>query len=301
MKRRDFLIRSSFFVAGSALTFPKLLQKIQPEAFTPIRRNVGIFQGRGGTIGWLADSNAVVAIDSQFPGSARDFISGVKYYSEQNIDTLINTHHHGDHTAGNPAFRGIVKQIVAHENVPGLQKAAANAQGNGDEQVYPDVTYENEWSLDTGDEMIRLNYYGPAHTGGDSVITFEKANVIHMGDLVFNRWYPFIDRNGGASVQNWVTVLEKTVENSDNDTRFIFGHGNSEFGVTGTKQDVLVMRDFLQKLLDEVQSGLDAGKSKEEITNVESFPEFPNHISPGARLSLQTNLATTYDELKNSG
>lgn len=297
MNRRDFLFRSSFFLAGSALTFPRILKEIQPEAFTPLRRNVGIFQGRGGTIGWLADSNAVVAIDSQFPGSANDFISGIKSFSDQPIDTLINTHHHGDHTAGNVAFQDLVKQIVAHQNVPGLQKAAAEAQNSEDEQAYPDVTYSSEWSLDTGDEIIRLNYYGNAHTGGDSVVTFEKANVVHMGDLVFNRWYPFIDRNGGASVQNWITVLETVADNTSSDTRFIFGHGNSEFGVTGDQSDVLVMRDFLSRLIEEVENGLNAGKSKDEIIQKEMFDEFRNHVSPGARLSLEANLSAVYDEL----
>lgn len=284
-------------MAGSAFAIPNLFQKFQPEAFTPLRRNVGIFQGRGGTIGWLADSNAIVAIDSQFPGSANDFINGIQSFSDQSIDTLINTHHHGDHTAGNVAFQDLVKQIVAHENVPGLQKSAAEAQSNGEEQAYPDVTYSSEWSLDTGDEIIRLNYYGNAHTGGDSVVTFEKANVVHMGDLVFNRWYPFIDRNGGASVQNWINVLETVVDNTSSDTRFIFGHGNSEFGVTGNQADVLVMRDFLSRLIEEVESGLNAGKSKDEIIQKEMFDEFLNHVSPGARLSLEANLNAVYDEL----
>jgi cyclase len=297
MNRRDFLFRTSFFAAGSAFALPRFFQNFQPEAFTPLRRNVGIFQGRGGTIGWLADSNAIVAVDSQFPGSANDFINGIKSYSDQNIDTLINTHHHGDHTAGNIAFRDLVKQIVAHENVPALQKSAAEAQDNEDEQVYPDVTYSDEWSLDTGDEMIRLNYYGNAHTGGDSVITFEKANIVHMGDLIFNRWYPFIDRPGGASVKNWINVLETVVNKTNSDTQFIFGHGNSEFGVTGDQSDVLVMRDFLSRLIEEVETGLSAGKSKDEIIQKEKFDEFPDHVSPGARLSLEANLSVAYDEL----
>lgn len=284
-------------MAGSAFAFPNIIQKFQPDAFTPIRRNIGIFQGRGGTIGWLADSNAIVAIDSQFPGSANDFINGIRSFSDQPIDTLINTHHHGDHTAGNIAFRDLVKQIVAHENVPALQKSAAEAQNNEDEQVYPDLTYSSEWALDTGDEIIRLNYYENAHTGGDSVVTFEKANVVHMGDLIFNRWYPFIDRNGGASVQNWINVLETVVDNTSSDTRFIFGHGNSEFGVTGDQSDILVMRDFLSRLIEEVESGVNAGKSKAEIIQKEMFDEFPDHVSPGARLSLEANLSAVYDEL----
>jgi hypothetical protein len=57
------------------------------------------------------------------------------------------------------------------------------------------------------------------------------------------------------------------------------------------------MRDFLSKLLEHVQNGLDQGKSREEITNVEQFSEFPNHHSAGARLSLPANLQVAYEEL----
>jgi glyoxylase-like metal-dependent hydrolase (beta-lactamase superfamily II) len=125
---------------------------------------------------------------------------------------------------------------------------------------------------------MALKYYGPAHTGGDSVVTFEKASVVHMGDLVFNRRHPFIDRPGGASIVNWITVLERTVADHKKDTAYIFGHGSPKFGATGSRADLLYMRDYLAALLEFVRGEIKAGKPKDAIVKVtDPLKGFPDH------------------------
>jgi len=177
--------------------------------------------------------------------------------------------------------------------VPDLQLAGADPQT----AVTATRTFSDELSVNSGDERVTARHYGPAHTGGDSVIWFENANIAHMGDLIFNRWYPFIDRDGGASIENWITTLETVVDESDSDTQFIFGHANSEYGVTGHQADVLYMRDYLSKLLDYTSEGISAGNSLEELTAIEQFDEFADHQSAGARLSLPSNIEVAYAEL----
>lgn len=286
---------------GAAATLPihKLFAAVQESPFTTLRRNVGTFVGRGGTIGWLVNNDAVVIIDSQFPESAQTCISGLEEMTDIDFDMLINTHHHGDHTAGNPAFKGKVKRIVAHQNVPDLQKASAESRGQEalDAQVYPDTTYDKTWKEDVGDETVHLTHYGPAHTGGDSVIYFEKANVAHMGDLMFNRAHPFIDRGAGASISNWITTLNSTAKDLPSDAMYIFGHGNSDYGITGSNEDLEVMSEFLGALLDYTQKGIDAGKSKEEIMNTETLDGFEEFKAPGWRLPLSANIEVAYAEL----
>jgi cyclase len=98
-----------------------------------LRRNVEIFSGRGGTIGWLASSDALVVIDSQFPETAKVCL---EQRAKDKVDTLINTHHHGDHTAGNVVFGPLAKQIVAHQNVSRLQQRSADSSGTMDSQTY---------------------------------------------------------------------------------------------------------------------------------------------------------------------
>lgn len=297
MQRSEFLKQIALFSAGSLL-IPKL-PHLQDSPFTELRNGIGIFTMRGGTIGWMAAGEAIVAIDSQYPEQAGTFTEGILEYGSGPRKFLFNTHHHGDHTGGNSVFSGLNYEIIGHENVPGLQRMSARDSDN--EPTVPETTFNEEYSLDLGSETVRAEYYGPAHTGGDSVIWFENANVAHMGDLIFNRFYPFIDRPGGASITGWVNLLGEVIRQADSETLFIFGHGNPEFGVTGNREDLSYMQSFLEKLLNYVREGINAGHSREEITQLEQFEEFPDFMSPSDFLSLPRNLNVAYDEIMETG
>ena len=309
LNRRQFLSSSSFALAASALEWRTLLARTIPEAraasadaFTLVRGSIGTFTGQGGTIGWHIDKKSVVVVDAQFPASARTCLDGVNERSTgRPLDYLVNTHHHGDHTGGNGVFRPVAKQILAHANVPRLQREAAARAAQAaqpgqpplPEQVFADTTFDLAWRAPVGDEVLALKYYGPAHTSGDAVVTFEKANVVHMGDLVFNRRQPVIDRPGGASIANWMKVLDGTVADHDGDTIYIFGHANPAFKTTGDRSDLLYLRDFLGALLDFVRGEMKAGRSRDDIIKiVDPLKGFPDHGPLTARV-----LTAAYDEL----
>ncbi len=312
MNRRTFLHRST--LAASVALLPRLLVNAQPApasppataptptppptvtTFTSLRRGVGIFTGRGGTIGWLVNASAVAAVDAQFPDTAAKFLSDLPGRSGREFDVVINTHHHGDHTAGNVVLKPAAKHIVAHANVPGLQRIRAEQAKNLDQQVYADLTFADSWRTELGDETVQARYFGPAHTKGDIIVTFEKANIVHMGDLMFNRVYPVIDRPGGASIRAWIVLLEKVAADYPADALYVFGHGNPKFGVTGTRADLLVLRDYLSGLLDYTQKQVAAGKPKTEIVALENLPGFPDFHQPLPN-RLGANLGTAYDEL----
>ena len=302
MDRRKFLFNTALAGAASILPFNTFSSLFFRRDFSVIRRNVGIYTERGGTIGWLINSDALVAVDSQFPDSAANCISGLKERTTRKMDYLINTHHHGDHTAGNSAFKDYAEHIVAHENVPGYQMKAAENRGQEavDAQVTADMTFSDKWSENVGDETVHATHYGPAHTGGDSVVYFEKANIAHMGDLVFNRAYPYIDPGAGANIENWIKVLRTATDDLPNDTIYICGHGNSNYGVQASKGDVLRKADFLEALLSFTQKGIDEGQSKEEIASAEILPGFEDFNAPGWGLTLEFNINTAYDELTAS-
>lgn len=274
LSRRQFVARTSAAAAALPFLSPLGVSAAPRRAdFVPIRRNVGAFTGQGGTIGYLQSPGALAAVDAQFPDSARAFLDGLRDAPLRGLDLLVNTHHHGDHTAGNAVLAPVAAQHVAHEAVPGLQRAAASRSGALDAQRYPSTTYQRTWSTDLGDEVVALHYFGPAHTCGDSVVHFEQADVVHMGDLVFNHRQPYIDRGAGASVQNWQTVLERVHDRFSDETVFIFGHAGEGYPVTGDRAELLVMRDFLAALWDAVSQRLAAGQSAEEIEGmtVEGF------------------------------
>lgn len=303
--RREFLTTSSLVVAGSALRSVPLVGQ-QPTAppvtkFTDLRRNVGIFTGQGGTIGWFVSPDAALVVDSQFPATAQICLDGLKSRSPRGIDTLVNTHHHGDHTAGNKTFRPAVKKIVAHVRVQELQKKAAATAKTEADQVYPDTTFPDTWKMDLGTETVSAKHYGPGHTGGDIVVFFEKADVVHMGDLMFNRFHPFVDRPAGASIANWITTLEQVSAAHTAQTMYVFGHGKEGFGVTGSKGELMIFRDYLTAALDTVRKAIKEGKSKDEIVKLDSLPGFTDFASPSPRLSLSGVLSVAHEELTVQG
>ena len=208
--RRDFLATSASALAvglGSSRAFAQAAAQAPPVTrFQDLRRGVGMFIGTGGTIGYLLNGAGAMAIDSQFPDTAAIALAGLKQRSPKGVEMLINTHHHGDHTGGNQVFRSAVKRIVGHENCLAWHKKTAEAAKNEAQQSFADTTFTDQWKSDFGDETIQARYYGAGHTSGDAVIHFQKANVVHMGDLLFNRAHPNIDRPAGANTANWITV-----------------------------------------------------------------------------------------------
>ena len=297
--RRDFIAMSSagFLAAAGVPAFPRrgwaqapAAAPVKPE-FAAVRGSVGVFTARGGTIGYLVTPDAVVVVDSQFADTAQTFLDGFKSRTTRRIDLLINSHHHGDHTGGNKVLQPSVARIVAHANVPGLQRKAAAAAKSEANQAYADTTFDKEWKATVGKETVSARHYGPAHTGGDIVITFENANVAHMGDLMSYQRNPRADRPAGASIQNWVRVLEDTVKAHGNDTIYIFGHSKVGERVTGSGKDLLELRDYFTAMLDHVRKGIAAGRSMEEIVKVAAVAGFERYEGT------PTALEAAYQEL----
>jgi glyoxylase-like metal-dependent hydrolase (beta-lactamase superfamily II) len=296
VSRRAFIHTSAAAVVGGfaaradwtlAFQQPAPAAQTPPQitpVFTELRRNVGLFTGRGGTIGYLVDEKGVAVVDSQYRDAAKLFLDGLNTRSKSRpVDRLINTHHHGDHTDGNVVFKGVAKKVVAHAKAAEDMHAPPGQQPPTTEQLYPDATFTDTWREQVGDEWIRAKYYGKAHTSGDAVITFERANVAHMGDLMFHQRHPIVDGAAGASLKNWITVLERTVKDHKSDTIFIFGHAGPNLPVSGNSADLLRLRDYMTALLDFVSRQMKAGKSRDEIlamrdplAGFEVFGRFPN-------------------------
>ena len=260
----------------------------------PLRRNVGLFKGRGGTMGWLVDKNSTVVIDSQFPPTAQELMDELKKKTASKFDFLINTHHHGDHTAGNIVFKDHVHNIIAHENSKINQKRVAVERGRETEQAYPNMVFTDQWRVDLGNETILCSYHGRGHTNGDIITHFENANVVHMGDLIFNRRFPYIDKGAGAHIGNWTEVLEHSIQYFDSETIFIFGHSGDGYDIKGTKEDIKAFQNYLEKLLVSVEKAVKAGKTLEEIeTEMKTIPGADEWKGDG----ISRSLSAAYTEL----
>ena len=269
ISRREFLITSGVMVATTAFQeIPLFSQGQLTTSFEDLRRNVGIFNGQGGTIGWIVNGDGILIVDSQNAAAAQACIDGIKERSSRAIDFLVNSHHHGDHTGGNATFRPVVGSIVAHENSASWQRQTTEQSGSVD--PYPDETFTEEWRTTIGDETVVAKYYGAGHTSGDVVVTFERENVVHMGDLMFNRLHPFVDRPSGARIATWIDSLGQVAGEHEADTIYVFGHGSPNAGVTGDRSELTHLRDYFSAALELTQRGMQAGRSKEEIVATES-------------------------------
>ncbi len=315
LNRRRFLTTSTAALAAASFARIPLLGQQATAPVTPvfreIRRNVGLWTARGGTIGWLINPGGALAVDSQFPDTAALCVEQLlKSSGKADIAMLVNSHHHGDHTGGNAVFRPKTKQILGHANVPKYMKdgwdqaMARRAQQTPApttpapaEPVVPDRTFTNTWVLDHGDERVSAKHYGPAHTGGDIVVRFERANVAHMGDLMFNRAHPVIDRANGASIANWTVVLKTVASELPADTIYIFGHAAPNREVTGARADLLRHADYLEALLEYVRGQVKAGKTRDQVVaSTEIIPGFDDYGPLVAR-----PLGPAYDEVTTVG
>lgn len=298
MRRSQFLRSSALAMGALAFSRNNLFASLlaDPWKVTMLRNNIGIFTERGGTIGFLLSNDGIVVVDSQFPDQSKHLIDELKKQSEKPFRLLINTHHHGDHSSGNIAFKGIVERVLAHSNSKANQIRVAKEQKKEDQQLYPDRTYDTVWSEKIGREKISLHYFGPGHTNGDSLVHFAHADIVHMGDLMFNRRHPFIDRTSGASIASWIGVLNKTVKKFPKKTIYIFGHSAEPGKETGKAEDVKLFGDYLEKLLRFAESEFKAGKSKEEFIKNTSIPGVTEWKGDG----IARPLTAAYEEVSSS-
>ena len=295
MNRRLFIQQTAFTAAALTLAQKNLLTTLfdDPWKISMIRGDVGIFTERGGTIGFLLSKKGVVVVDSQFPDQSKHLIDELKKKADKPVKLLINTHHHGDHTSGNIAFKGITQHVLAHANSKINQENSAKQNKSEDKQLYPDQTYTDTWCEKFGKEKICLRYFGAAHTNGDSLVHFEHANIVHMGDLLFNRRHPYVDRGAGANIKSWIGLLDRAVSTFDKNTIYIYGHSGTGYEVTGGTDDLKKFGDYLGRVLKFAEEEIKSGKTKEEILKNTVLPGETEWKGDGFQRPLQA----AYEEL----
>ena len=299
MNRRSFVRNASLGFGAVPLLrndWLSLFVQENPYKMKMLRNDVGIFTEKGGTIAYYISKNNIAVVDAEFPEQSKHLIDALQKDPGKPFEILINTHHHGDHTSGNISFKGIVPHVAAHTNSLLNQQRVAKEKNTEDQQLYPDITYGDTWEYKKMKEKIKTYYWGPAHTNGDSVIFFPHANIAHVGDLVFNRRWAFIDRSAGASIKNWIIVLDKIQAQFDNDTLFVFGHAFDPEKITGNKTDIKAMQDYLKNLLAFVNNQIKAGKTKDEIMKATSIPGVTEWQGDGIDRGLQ---AAYEEEIQN--
>ena len=297
MDRRDFFRKSALLAGITILPLEKIIPESLLQANNGWKRVVnfiGIYTEKGGTIGWYFLKDEGIVVDTQFPDTIKNFIRLMRHGYRYKINTVFNTHHHSDHTSGNPIIKDHTLKIVAHENCVAYQKKENKDKLNS--IVTADTTYKDVWHEKLKIEDVYAYHFGPGHTGGDSVIFLETANMVHVGDLVFNKVYPYIDLTNGGSIESWIKVLEQTARQFPKDAMFFFGHGANDNSVVGGKNDLHIMKNYLEALLELVGNDIHKGRPLTEIKKYQCVPKFEGvkELWPGA---FKDNLEAAYKEL----
>jgi cyclase len=291
------------------------------ERFTlkTLRGGVHALYGRGGNVGVLVGPEAVLVVDSQYKDMAPGIVEQIRTLTDKPIRYLVNTHHHGDHTGGNDTFRPI-SVIIAHDNVRKRMLASpadilrdfpaaleeAKKAGNADrvknlteriewaksvkveEIPAPVVTYDSELRVHVNGETVQVWHTPPAHTDGDSAVYFEKANVLHMGDLFFNAWVPFVDVKSGGSPKGYLKALDAVIARVPADVIVIPGHGEVT-DLAGLK----AARAYMADVVALAEKARAAGQSREDFikTDVPAYSKYPGYPD-----RFKDNLGAAYDE-----
>jgi glyoxylase-like metal-dependent hydrolase (beta-lactamase superfamily II) len=237
-------------------------EKIRVETI-PLGGSVYMLASRaGGNLAVCAGDDGVFLVDSDYKELFDKVQAAVAKISDKPIRFVVNTHWHFDHVGGNEGFAKKGSILVAHENV---RKRLASDQHIGilgidvpasPKEALPIITYTNGVTFYLNGEEIAVIHVPKAHTDGDGIVHFKKANVIHTGDIVFNRAYPFIDVTNGGSIDGMIAAVETILKRCDDETRIIPGHGPlSNKAELETYWDML--REFRDAVAREIASGKD--------------------------------------------
>ena len=232
----------------------------------PVATGVHMLMGAGGNIGVSSGPDGVFLIDDQYAPLTPKIEAAVRSFSQGTFRFVLNTHWHGDHTGGNENWGKAGAIIVAHENVRKRLStdqfmAAFNRNVPASPKAaLPVVTFTEAVTFYLNDDELHTVHVKNAHTDGDVIVRFRKANVVHMGDTYTSRSYPFIDLGSGGSVNGVIAAADLVLGMIDDQTKVIPGHGP-----LSNKAELKAFRDMVAAVRDRVQQLVAQGKTREQV------------------------------------
>ena len=308
MKAAWLMAAVSWSVWGQGIDYAKieiLTEKMAPNLYM-LSGSAGADPGHedaaGGRIGVLAGPDGVFMVDSQYAQITDKVVAAIRKIGPEPIRFLVNTHVHPDHTAGNANFVKMGALLFAREELREelLRPPARPGAGNPDPARLPVVTYGmgDPVKLRLNGEIVDLIPVRAAHTGGDTMIRFENADVIMIGDFYRNYGYPFIDTNNGGTLKGALEALDITMKLAGPNTRLVPGHGTNIH-----RADIVPYRDMILGVQAKVQQMINEGKSEQQVLAAKVTAPYdakvPGGLLPaGAGTSADRFVSMVYSQLK---
>jgi cyclase len=229
-----------------------------------------------GNIAVSVGSDGILLVDTMYAPMHQKIMDALAKISRQPIRFVVNTHLHGDHTAGNEAMARLGAVIISHENMRARMAAPQNnAPPAGS---LPIVTYAGSMTLHFNGEEIQIYHPAPAHTDGDSIVYFRHANVMHVGDVPSSLRYPNIGVNDGGSVDGMIAAARQVMTIANPATKIIPGHLGPVVGFKEIQQQL----DMFAVVRDRVSSAIRAGKTLDEVVASKPTADFDRGRMGGA-------------------
>ena len=227
---------------------------------------VYVLQGAGGNIGLAVGEDAVFVVDDQYAPLTPKILEAIARITPRPVRFVVNTHWHFDHTGGNENMGKAGALIMAHENVRlrlttgGLIEAVNRTEPPASPGALPVVTFTDAVTFHINGDSLRVWHVPPAHTDGDAIVHFTKANVVHTGDVFVSAGLPFVDLSSGGSIHGVIATAEQVLAVSDEQTRIIPGHGP-----VASRQRLQAWRDMLVALRERMRTEVAAGRTLEQV------------------------------------
>jgi len=257
---------------GQARTGETVIQKAteqfedSPLTITSLSQGLYVFSGDGGNVTAIVDDGSTLLIDSGLASRISELSDAIFRTTMRPVTRLVNTHWHFDHTGGNTYFGSSGVTIIAQENVKKELSSAEDVpfiglrDGHYPPQALPGLTYQGSLTLHQGSRGLTLENYGAAHTDGDTVIYISPANVVVVGDIFSNHFYPIIDLSSRGSIDGMIHSLDQILAQTDEQTKIVPGHGS----VT-TRANLQDYRDMLVQVRQRIKDLVAAGKTMDEV------------------------------------
>jgi glyoxylase-like metal-dependent hydrolase (beta-lactamase superfamily II) len=238
--------------------------------------------GAGGNLGLSIGEDATFLVDDQFAPLTPRIEAAIAKLTAKPVRFVINTHWHFDHTGGNENLGKAGAVIVAHDNVRKRMSTEQfieflNMTTKPEPRIaLPVVTFTRDIAFHLNGEEIRVWHAPNAHTDGDAIVHFRTSDVVHMGDVFFNRIYPFIDTSSGGTIDGVVAAVDQVLAEISDKTKIIPGHGP-----LATKADLAAYREMLATVAARIKSAIREGRELEEVVAAKPTADFDATFGKG--------------------
>ena len=236
-----------------------------PVTAQKLSEHVYVLFGQGGNIAASVGDDGIYIIDDQFAKLSDDIKKTISDLKPGSAEFVINTHHHGDHTGGNENFAKAGAHVIAHDNV---HKRLEEQHGEGSDFL-PRISFGHDLKLHFNNEHAHVVHYEHAHTDGDSVVFFSNDNIVHMGDIYFNFGsLPFVDVDSGGSVDGILAAVNDVINQIDDNTKVIPGHGK-----VSDRSGLIAYGKLVQNAKDVMLKAMQNNASLEQVLKADPLAE----------------------------